>query len=120
MRPGHLALGCRSEGKAGTRESKAPGGRGAAGDRVAYDRVSLRAGHRIVGAVAHGMRTTCNGARVYVSEDPQRRCVVHRSANRVVAAFPAMLPIRLMAVTSWYAGSPSDDYRPLRVAPHRP
>jgi hypothetical protein len=44
----------------GTRESKAPGGRpaAAADDRVAFDGLSMRAGHSVVRAMAHGMRAT--------------------------------------------------------------
>jgi hypothetical protein len=49
--------------KTGTRESKALRGReaAAASSRVAYSGFSMRVGHGIVGAVAHGMRAICYG-----------------------------------------------------------
>ena len=58
MRLGHMALGCRSQKKAGPGESKALNRRGlaAASDLVAYNGLSMRVGHGIVCGVAHGMR----------------------------------------------------------------
>jgi len=97
--------------KAGTRESKALSGRGAAAasDGVAYNGLSMRAGNGIVRAVAHGMRTICCGAGIYDSDDSRQRCVVHRpTAYCVVASFAAMLPIAPWAATSCYVDGPSD------------
>jgi len=121
MRLGHIDFDCRSQGKRERGRAKRP----VSAARLPPGTVSLIRcehacwpSHRRCGDARSATHLPRRG--VYVSEDSRQGCLVHRSAYRVVAPFAAVLPIRLMAATSWYVGRPSDDHRSLRVAPHRP
>jgi hypothetical protein len=93
MRLGHMALGCRSQKRAGPWESKALDRRGlaAANDRVAYNGLSMRALHGIVCGVAHGIRNI-------------RRHAGTPCPETCPSAFAAPLPLKHLDVPSERAG----------------